>query len=250
MEGFVSTVGVRVSTPPAAQGGNTPPAGGRSPLTADLGIHAVDPVDSEAWDRLETMATNLADAVDAKGCYRPSHSHSVARLATTIGAHLGIRGPALTRVRLAGLLHDAGKLQTPDCVLLKPGQLSRTEYDVVKLHVITGHQLLLYLGLPDEARWVLHHHERADGTGYPSGLAGKGIPLGARILQVADAFDCITTDRLYSARKSREWALGELAEHIGDQFDAECVGALTEALTGPIEGMLVAFTAVSCLTAA
>lgn len=180
----------------------------------------------DAADRLDSLAAALAAAVDAKGDYRPSHSQAVARVATALGAQLGIRGTGLVRLRRAGLMHDVGKLQTPDAILLKPGRLASAEYEVIKLHAIAGHTLIAGLGMADEARWVLHHHERADGGGYPSGLAGTAIPLPSRILQVADAFDCMTSTRCYQPARTASWALGELREHAGSQFDPAVVDAL------------------------
>lgn len=182
------------------------------------------------WARLEDIALALAAAVDAKGHYTPSHSHAVARWSMIIGANLGIRGPALTRLRLAGLLHDVGKLHVPDAILLAPRRLTLEEYALVKHHPLAGHAMLLALGLENEARWVMHHHERGDGTGYPTGLAGDAIPLGSRILLVADAFDCMTTTRVYQAAMPVTAALGELQAHAGDQFDPAVVAALVSAV--------------------
>jgi HD-GYP domain-containing protein (c-di-GMP phosphodiesterase class II) len=196
---------------------------------SDLGLANDSSLTNDAWDRLEAMAQSLADAVDAKGGYTPSHSRGVAKTATLIGAYLDIRGPALMRLRLAGLLHDVGKLRTPDEVLLKPGALTDAEYEVVKVHPIDGWNTLIGLGLKAEATWVLHHHERANGTGYPSGLAGNSIPLGARILAVADAYDCMTTPRVYARARPHHDAMRELHQHEGDQFDGDVVDALERA---------------------
>ena len=182
-------------------------------------------------ERIELIAGGLADAVDAKGRYHPSHCHSVARLAHTIGARMGIGGHALFRLRIAGMLHDVGKLFVDDSILLAPRRLAESEMEVVKRHPVAAHEILSGLGLYDEARWVLHHHEAGDGTGYPSGLPGAAIPLGSRILAVADAYDVMVTRRVYKDPLTREQALAELRRCSPVQFDPQVVVALEDVLS-------------------
>jgi polar amino acid transport system substrate-binding protein len=134
---------------------------------------------------------------------------------------------------IAGLLHDVGKLQISDTILNKPAALTDAEYDVIKRHPLLGHETLVALGLPDEAKWVLHHHERSDGRGYPSGLVGEEIPIGSRILLAADAWECMTADRPYRLGMSMELASHEMLECTGSQFDPDVAGALLELTLAP-----------------
>lgn len=180
-------------------------------------------------DRLNTLAHSLAAAVDAKGRYTPSHCHGVARNARLIGHALGHHGDTLFRLHIAGLLHDVGKLTIPDSILLKPTTLTTDERATIQRHPIAAHDMLTSLGLHDEARWVLHHHERGDGHGYPTGLAGTSIPLGSRILLVADAYDVMTTTRTYQHARTPGDALAELRT-CSDQFDTTIVEALATVL--------------------
>lgn len=193
------------------------------------GLHLQSP-HVEDFARIEAIALGLADAVDAKGQYAPSHSHAVARTAQVIGHALDFPDPALQRLRIAGLCHDVGKLYLPDAILLKPARLTPAEYETVKRHPVLGHELLLNMGLPDEARWVLHHHERADGHGYPSGLRGSAIPLGARILLIADAYDVMVNRTLYDQPKTPTHAVRELRASAGKQFDRHLVEVLATIL--------------------
>lgn len=190
----------------------------------------VRPLRAGDRERLEAIASAHGEAVDAKGGYVPSHTQGVARLAQVIGAYLGIEGDALFRLRLAGLMHDAGKLRVPDHVLLKTTPLTESDWTSIKGHPHDGHALLVALGLYDEARWVLHHHERGDGTGYPSGLAGESIPFGSRILLVADAYHVMVSGRSYSAAMTPGQAIRELRDNAPGQFDPAIVEALASAL--------------------
>lgn len=187
-------------------------------------LHVAPLGDSER-ERLLGLAFSLAAAVDYKGGYR-AHSQRVAEIAHETAQTLGISGDALFRLTIAGLLHDVGKLQIPDRILLKPSYLTDAEYEHIQRHPVLGHQVLISLGLPDEAKWVLHHHERGDGRGYPSGLIGAQIPFGARILLVADAWDSMRADRPYQAGVPFDAAASELRACAGTQFDTEVVEAL------------------------
>jgi diguanylate cyclase (GGDEF)-like protein/putative nucleotidyltransferase with HDIG domain len=178
----------------------------------------------------KTLATALALAVDAKDPYTRSHSSTVSELAAQIAAELGFEPGHVAQVRLAGLLHDVGKIGIPDAILQKPAELTDYEYELIKTHATLGHRIVLASELEDEASWVLHHHERIDGNGYPGGLRDEDIPLEARILAVADTFEAITSDRPYRAGQTPAAAFAELQRCAGSQFDPSCVDALRRAI--------------------
>jgi len=193
-------------------------------------LHALaEGPDREA--RLRAAAT-LAYAVDARDAYTGSHSHSVGELAAQIATRLGLSSEDIQLVRLAGRLHDLGKLAVPEEILRKPGPLSDAERLVLERHPQIGFRMLQSLGVEPIATWVLHHHERWDGRGYPDGLAGEAIPLGARIVFVADAYDAMTTERVYGRRLSSTKALAELHQCAGTQFDPAVVAAFFAKLAG------------------
>lgn len=175
--------------------------------------------------RMQRVALSLADAVDAKGSY-DGHCGVVSHISQMLAVALGWRGRPLAQVRVAGLLHDVGKLTTPDGILLKPGRLSPWEMAVVREHAVHGHQTLMGLGLETEAKWVLHHHENYDGSGYPVGLLENAIPMGARILHVADSFEAMIATRPYSAPKTASEAINELKSYAGVQFCPDVVKAM------------------------
>jgi putative nucleotidyltransferase with HDIG domain len=176
------------------------------------------------------LAAALARAVDAKDSYTRSHSHTVAQLSALIAAELGFTGDRLAKVRLAGLLHDVGKIGVPDAILNKPAALTDDEYEIMQQHAVLGFEIVESAGLPEQGRWVRHHHERVDGRGYPDGLRGEEIPLESRIILVADSFEAMTSDRPYRRAPGREFALAELDRNAGTQFDPDVVEALTRAL--------------------
>ncbi len=151
--------------------------------------------------------------------------------------------------RLAASLHDLGKLAIPEEILRKPAALNETERLVLERHPQIGYRMLESLGVDPIADWVLHHHERWDGSGYPNGLTGDEIPLGARIIFVADAFDAMTSQRVYREPLSEPDALAELRRCSGTQFDPEIVRAFSRALGGnqvsPKDPLLPAQSAVS-----
>jgi diguanylate cyclase (GGDEF)-like protein len=171
-------------------------------------------------------AASLARAVDARDVYTGFHSQRVAQLAVRIAERLDLEAGEVELTRLAASLHDLGKLALPEELLRKPGPLTEPERLVLERHPHIGFRMLDSLGIDPVAEWVLHHHERWDGTGYPDRLAGEEIPLGARIIFVADAYDAMTSDRLYRPRLSPEEALAEIAACAGSQFDPRVVAAL------------------------
>jgi diguanylate cyclase (GGDEF)-like protein/putative nucleotidyltransferase with HDIG domain len=171
-------------------------------------------------------AEGLIRVVDAKDTYAGAHSQAVARLAESIARTMGLDVEVVEQVRLAGLLHDLGKIAIPDRILQKPGRLDPDELRVMREHPVLGARLLEGLGVSPVDRWILHHHERWDGSGYPLGLAGEEIPLGSRIILVADAFDAMTSDRCYRAAGTASAAIAELRKRCWTQFDARVVAAL------------------------
>ena len=177
------------------------------------------------------LAAALARAVDAKDVGTQSHCETVAQLCVAIGERLGVRGHELERLRLAGLLHDVGKIGVADAILQKPTELDDSEREAMASHVDIGHSIVLAAELPIEAEWILYHHERFDGTGYPDGKRSGEIPLGSRIIAVADAFEAMIAARPYRPSISPEEAIAELRRNAGTQFDARCVGALIDTIS-------------------
>jgi diguanylate cyclase (GGDEF)-like protein len=175
-------------------------------------------------------AASLAKAVDARDAYTGSHSERVGELAARIARRLGFEETQVELTRLAASLHDLGKLAIPEEILRKPGALNESERLVLQRHPQIGHRMLESLGVEPIADWVLHHHERWDGAGYPDRLRGDEIPLGARIIFVADAWDAMTSERVYRKPLSEREAMAELERCAGTQFDPIVVGAFYEEL--------------------
>ena len=178
----------------------------------------------------QTLASALARAVDAKDSYTRSHCQTVSQLAALIATELGFTGDRLARMRLSGLLHDVGKIGVPDSILNKPAALTDDEYLTMQAHATLGYEIVQAAGLPQEAQWVRHHHERVDGHGYPDGLAGDAIPLESRIILVADAYEAMTSDRPYRNAPGQAFAVQELQRGAGTQFDTHVVEALCRVL--------------------
>jgi diguanylate cyclase (GGDEF)-like protein len=175
-------------------------------------------------------AESLAKAVDERDAYTGSHSQRVGEYAARIARRLGADEAAVELTRLAGNLHDLGKLAIPEEVLRNPDSLNEAERIMLERHPQIGFRMLESLGVEPVAEWVLHHHERWDGAGYPNRLAAEAIPLGARIIFVADAYDAMTSDRAYRSAIPQQDALAELERCAGTQFDPAVVKALTEEL--------------------
>src|SRR6476660_1836097 len=168
-------------------------------------------------------AEGLIRVVDAKDTYAGAHSQSVSRLVEGIARAMGLDEETVEQVRLAGLLHDLGKIAIPDRILQKPGKLDPDELRIMREHADLGYRLLEGLGVSPVDRWIRHPHERWDDSGYPLGLAGEDIPLGSRIILVADAFDAMTSDRVYRAAGTAADAVAELRRRCWTQFDARVV---------------------------
>ncbi|MES1246387.1 MAG: diguanylate cyclase [Actinomycetota bacterium] len=175
-------------------------------------------------------AASLAKAVDARDAYTGSHSERVSELAARIARRLGLDTNEIELTRLAASLHDLGKLAIPEEILRKPSTLNESEQLVLQRHPQIGYRMLDSLGVEPIAEWVLHHHERWDGDGYPDRLRGEEIPLGARIIFVADAYDAMTSERVYRKPLSPQEALEELQACAGSQFDPTIVDAFAQEL--------------------
>jgi len=177
--------------------------------------------------------TMLAFAIDAKDHYTQGHSQTVSRLAAQIGREIGLPEPEIEELRLAGILHDVGKIGVPETVLNKPTRLTTEEYEIMKSHAVMGWRILEPLRVKpvDRIRWMVrHHHERFDGSGYPDGLVGEEIPLGARILTIVDSYDTMVSHRSYKKDRTVLEALAELDRCKGTQFDASLVEAFVRSL--------------------
>jgi diguanylate cyclase (GGDEF)-like protein/putative nucleotidyltransferase with HDIG domain len=172
----------------------------------------------------------LAEALDIRDTGTGQHSHTVGRYAELMARALGFDEEHVERVRLAGVLHDIGKIGIPDRVLSKPGPLDADEWQEMYTHPEIGARLLSRPEFDDLRAWILAHHERPDGLGYPRALSASDIPLEARILAVADAYEAMTADRVYRPALGEEAARAELEAGAGTQFDARVVEAFLRAL--------------------
>jgi two-component system, LuxR family, sensor histidine kinase TtrS len=179
----------------------------------------------------EETILSLVDMIEKRDTYTAGHTRRVAKYCEQIARHMEVAEIDIERLKGAAILHDIGKIVIPDAVLLKPGSLTSLEYDLIKQHVQVGYETLIHVKMYRElAEIMYHHHERLDGSGYPAGIAGDTIPFLSRILAVADAFDAMTTNRIYKPRMSVERALEELDRLAGREFDPAVVGAAVSAL--------------------
>ncbi|HYI36622.1 MAG TPA: diguanylate cyclase [Thermoleophilaceae bacterium] len=172
----------------------------------------------------------LAEALDIRDTGTGEHSRTVARYAGLMARRMGFAGQRVERIELAGLLHDVGKIGISDTVLTKPGPLNEEEWLQMRTHPQIGARLLGRPELADLRSWIVAHHERPDGKGYPFGLSGAEIPMEARILSVADAYEAMTANRVYKRAMAREAARQELMACAGAQFDAEVVDVFLQAM--------------------
>ncbi|HEV8440216.1 MAG TPA: HD-GYP domain-containing protein [Methylomirabilota bacterium] len=175
----------------------------------------------------------LANALEARDAHTHGHSTRVAGLARQLAVGMGLPAHRAERVAQAALLHDLGKIGVPERVLGKPGPLTAEEWEIMRRHPVTGAQIVSPLEFFDEGAIIVrHHHERLDGSGYPDGLAGEAIPLGARIVAVADVYDALTSDRPYRRSLSQADAVRVLQDEAGRTLDARLVALLVEILAG------------------
>lgn len=174
---------------------------------------------------------NLVDIIEKRDSYTAGHTQRVAKYAKLLADELDIPNHEKELLYRASMLHDIGKISTPDSILLKPGKLSELEYKIIKNHVTTSYEILSNVSIyKDIAEIVRHHHEYYDGSGYPQGLAGKQIPFLSQILTLADCFDAMTTDRIYKGRKSVKEAIQEISQLSDQQFNPIIVKAANRAL--------------------
>jgi PAS domain S-box-containing protein len=182
---------------------------------------------------LDAVVTALALASEFRDPYTAGHQNKVARLSKAIGTRLGLAQEHVRGIALAASLHDIGKIAIPAEILTRPGRLSPIEFELVKTHCQIGHDILagIEFGYP-VAEIVLHHHERLDGSGYPHGLAGEAVSLGARIVGIADVIDAMSSHRPYRPSLGLDAALQELTRNSGTSYDAAVVVAAIEICSG------------------
>jgi HD-GYP domain-containing protein (c-di-GMP phosphodiesterase class II) len=196
------------------------------------------------WEEARKVTSILVDAATPKAGYTPEHAVEVARLSRLVGVDLGLNEEELEWLVHGALLHDLGKLGVADAILEKPGTLTEEEWAAVKRHPEIGARMIEPIEILRRALPVVrHHHERPDGTGYPDGLEGEEIPLGARIVAAVDAYDVMLRGRPYRTTRYRQEryepqsspteALQELSREAGRQFDARVVEALRQVLGDP-----------------
>ncbi len=194
-----------------------------------IGLERIQMIDRQQELFLHTV-TALAQAVEMRDTYTGDHTHRVTTYALVLAEELGISPEQRNFLRAAAALHDIGKIGIDDQILRKPGRLSDEEFRQMKTHVTRGWEIIQMVpGLSWALPVVRGHHERWDGTGYPDGLKGEGIPLLARIVAVADAFDAMTSDRPYRRGMTPAVAFAELESGAGRQFDPQCVAAFVRA---------------------
>ncbi len=175
---------------------------------------------------LEAVET-LADLIDRRDSYTAGHSARVAELAERLAVEMGLPRDEVETIRAAGRVHDLGKMEIDTCILTKPGRLTDDEWEFIRHHPIAGAEILSrFAGFASGAKYVRHHHERWDGRGYPDGLRGEEIPIGARIIAVADAFDAMTSDRHYRKALSLDLVVEEFKRGAGTQWSEDVVAAL------------------------
>jgi diguanylate cyclase (GGDEF)-like protein/putative nucleotidyltransferase with HDIG domain len=197
-------------------------------------VDAFSDASAEAHGTL--AAHGYSSVLDHWRSFDGNHSQAVARLAVELARKLGVEGDELEHIHLAALLHDVGKIGVPEHILNKAERLTDVEQALVERHAVIGYELVQGLGLSPVDVYVLHHHERWDGTGYPHGLAGAEIPFGSRLILVADAFDALISDRSYRPGVSVEAAMHELHAESGRQFDPLVVATLHDWLTQDVHG--------------
>ena len=176
-------------------------------------------------------AFSLARAVDARDHHTHSHSEKVAAYAQVVGSAMGLQESELHDLRIGGLLHDLGKIGVSDNILLKRGRLTDEEYRVIRCHPQIGASIIEPLNFSSNIRAVIRqHHENHDGSGYPHGLYREDIALPARIAHVVDAYEAMSSDRVYRAALPPEWIMAELMRNRGTQFDPEATDVFIEEL--------------------
>jgi len=180
---------------------------------------------------MEGAVIAMGNVVERRDPYTAGHERRVAELAVAIALRMGIEGEELEALRLAALIHDVGKISVPAEILSKPGRLSANEFELIKMHAQTGHDVLQPIAFDQPvAQMVLQHHERLDGSGYPQGLRGEEILPAARMIAVADVYEAMTSHRPYRPGLTQDAAIAELREGAGGRYDAEAVSVCLRVL--------------------
>ena len=193
--------------------------------------NAVTKLELERTANYEETIFSMVNMIEHRDTYTAGHTSRVAHYSIMIAKEMGLEDCAIRKLQKAAVLHDIGKIATPDSVLLKPGKLSDLDYDLIKIHAIAGYEMLSKINMYKElAEIIRHHHERYDGNGYPDHLKDDEIPLLSSIMTVADAFDAMTTNRIYKSRKEISDALIELQSLAGSQFHPEVAKAAVKVL--------------------
>ena len=175
---------------------------------------------------LEGAVIAMGSVVERRDPYTAGHERRVAELAVAVAMHMGLNGEGLEALRLAALIHDVGKISVPAEILSRPGRLGANEFELIKAHAQTGHDVLRSIDFDQPvAEMVLQHHERLDGSGYPQGLSGEDILPAARVIAVADVYEAMISDRPYRPGLTQDAAVDELREGAGRRYDAEAVEA-------------------------
>lgn len=191
-------------------------------------------------DHAESVITMLGATIEARDPYTAGHCERLARYAVALGHSLGVDASMLKALWLGGFLHDLGKIAVPDRVLLKPGELDADERRIIQIHPVVGAELVQSMRTMEGVRPIIrHHHERFDGSGYPDGLRGEAIPLGARIMAVVDVYDALHTERPYKLSLSHEETISVLLKETrAGSWDARVVTTFIEVLgaLGPVAG--------------
>ncbi|MES0489010.1 MAG: HD domain-containing phosphohydrolase [Leptospirales bacterium] len=186
---------------------------------------------AEKIRNFEETILSFVHMIEERDSYTAGHSVRVAGYCALIASAMGVKASDIDKLQKASILHDIGKVATPDSILLRPGKLSKLEYDLIKLHVESGYDVLSKIKMYKElAEIIRYHHEWHNGNGYPSGVRGNEIPPLARILIVADAFDAMTTDRVYHDKLNRDAAIEEIQRNSGSQFHPDVVAAAVKTL--------------------
>src|SRR5205809_5889186 len=182
---------------------------------------------SDQRDVLFASLSMVAQAIDLKDAYTGKHARDASDIAVRLARSLRLAESEVRKIRIAAILHDIGKIGVSGRIIRKPSALNSEEMYAMRQHPVIGAEIMQPVELlTDAAEIVRHHHEHYDGSGYPSGLEGDAIPIGSRIVLVADAFNAITTDRPYRKARSKNEALGVLREYSGKQFDPKVVATL------------------------
>lgn len=199
-------------------------------------IYIVSEIKKQFTEKKQTqidLVASLSKQIDARNTYTANHSYNVSKYAVIIAKEMGLTKPQCDAIEIGGLLHDIGKIGIDEAVLTKPSRLTADEKEHIKQHSQIGYDTIKHISFFEEMGvldMILYHHERYDGKGYPSGIKGKEIPLTARIIAVADAFDAMTTDRSYRNKLDSEIVKNELLNNKGTQFDPEIVDAFIKAI--------------------